>query len=164
MADETKFPERTSRRRLRLWDPFDLFERMAPLWDETWLRATRLPMRSIYGIGRDKIPWAPRVDVFEQKGTLVIQAELPGVKKEDLSVEIDQGNLIIRGKREAQHEVKEEDYYRTERSYGSFYRSIPLPFDVEPDQVNATFVDGVLEIRIPEPLPEQPEPRKIPVG
>jgi HSP20 family protein len=85
------------------------------------------------------------------------------VKKEDIEITLDQGDLVIRGERKAEHEVKEEQHYRMECSYGSFYRRIPLPSGVKADQIKATYNDGVLEVRIPTPAQEQPQEQKIPV-
>jgi HSP20 family protein len=107
--------------------------------------------------------WRPSVDVYEKDGNLVIKAELPGMKKEDIEVALDQGDLVIRGERKAESEVKEENYYRIERNYGSFYRRIPLPFEVKPDQITASYNDGVLEVRIPKPAQERPQPQRIPL-
>jgi HSP20 family protein len=93
----------------------------------------------------------PRVDVVEKDSSLIVTAELPGVKKEDVHVELDDGALVIHGETRSEHEDKEHDCVRMERTYGSFYRRLPLRFDVEPGQITATLKDGVLEVRIPEP-------------
>jgi HSP20 family protein len=106
----------------------------------------------------------PSTDVYEKDGNLVVKAELPGMKKEDIEVTLDQGDLVIRGERKAESEVTEEDYYRLERSYGSFYRRLPLGFHVTAEQIAASYHDGVLEVRIPKPKQEQPQAKKIPVA
>lgn len=98
--------------------------------------------------------WAPRVDVFEKNGDLVVKAELPGAKKEDIEVTLAQGYLVIRGQKKAETEVKEEHYYRMEQSYGSFYRRLALPFEAIADQVKATYTGGILEVHIPKPTAE----------
>jgi HSP20 family protein len=108
--------------------------------------------------------YAPRMDVYERDGTLVLKAELPGLKKEDVQVEIYNGNLIIKGESKTATEVTEEAYYRTERTFGSFYRSLVLPWEVTPEQITATLIDGVLEVRIPKPMVTAPEAIKVPVG
>jgi HSP20 family protein len=97
--------------------------------------------------------WAPRMDIFNKNGTIVLKAELPGLKKEDVHVEVMGEDLIISGESNGETEVKEEDYYRTERSYGSFYRRMPLPAGITAEQVEATLTDGVLEVKIPKPAP-----------
>ena len=96
----------------------------------------------------------PRVDVFEREGNLVVNAELPGVKKEDIDLEIQDGDLVLRADRREEREVKDENWYRMERNYGSLYRRLPLPEGVQADQIRAALTDGVLEITIPKPQAE----------
>jgi HSP20 family protein len=107
----------------------------------------------------------PRTDVAEKDHTLIISAELPGVRKEDVYVELQDDALIIRGESRVDEQVRDEDYLRTERSYGSFYRRLPLPFKAKVDQVQASLNNGVLEIRIPEPAEShRPEPTQVPIS
>jgi HSP20 family protein len=94
----------------------------------------------------------------------VVEAELPGVQKEDTEVTLEQGDLVIRGERKAREESKEQHYYRMERSYGTFHRRIPLPFEVKPEQITANFKDGVLEVQVPKPPQEQPKPKPIAIS
>jgi HSP20 family protein len=104
------------------------------------------------------------MDVYEQAGALVVKAELPGVKKEEIEITLEEGDLVLRGEHQAETEVKEEAFYRMERSYGSFYRRLPLAGDVKPEQITATLTDGVLEVRIPKPAEEaKTTPQKIAV-
>jgi HSP20 family protein len=103
------------------------------------------------------------MDVFEKDGKLHVRAELPGVKKEDIQVLYDRGELQIKGERKSESEVKEEDYYRCERSYGSFFRRLPLSFEVEPDAIEANYKDGILEIGIPKPAEAAQKGRQIAV-
>jgi HSP20 family protein len=107
--------------------------------------------------------WTPKVDVFEKNGAIIAKAELPGLKKEDVTVEIDGEDLVIKGEAKAESEVKEEDYYRIERSTGSFYRRMPLPTGTTPEQIEATLKDGVLEVTIPKPAEAKPTPTKVEV-
>ena len=93
-----------------------------------------------------------------------MKADLPGLKNEDVQVELDDDGLVIRGASKAESEVKEENYYRMERSLGTFYRRLPLPFQVTPDQIQATMRDGVLEVRIPRPAEKKAEAKRIPVA
>jgi len=93
--------------------------------------------------------WAPQVEVFERGNNLVVRADLPGLSREDVDVEVDDDALIIRGERHSDVEDEQEGYYRSERSYGSFYRAIPLPDNVDATQCNATFKEGVLEVTLP---------------
>ncbi|HEY3178462.1 MAG TPA: Hsp20/alpha crystallin family protein [Casimicrobiaceae bacterium] len=95
--------------------------------------------------------WAPRIEMGEKEGKLCISADLPGVKKEDLDVHIDEDAVTIAGERRQERTVDESGYYQSERSYGSFYRSIPLPEGMETDSATAEFKDGVLQIEIPAP-------------
>jgi HSP20 family protein len=95
--------------------------------------------------------WSPQVEMFEREGQLVVRADLPGMTKDDVNVEIAENAINISGERTSEHEDQGEGYYRSERSYGSFYRSIPLPEGASADEANATFRNGVLEITIPAP-------------
>ena len=95
--------------------------------------------------------WSPQVEVFEREGQLVVRADLPGMTKDDINVDITDDALVIRGERKSEREENEEGYYRTERSYGSFYRQIPLPEGVNAENANATFRNGVLEITMQAP-------------
>lgn len=93
--------------------------------------------------------WMPDVEIFQRDNRLIVRADLPGLKKEDVKVHVEENTLVIEGERREESEVKREGLYRSERSYGSFYRGLPLPEGVKADQVDATFKDGVLEIAMP---------------
>lgn len=149
-------PETTAPRRPAPFDVFEtLQEEMARLWGQGW-PFSLVPMgRRIAHATPSLAMWAPRIDVFEQDADFVVKAELPGAKKEDIAVALEEGDLIIRGERKAETEVKEEHYYRMERSTGSFYRRVPLPFETTAEAVKATFTDGVLEVRVPKPTQEE---------
>lgn len=97
--------------------------------------------------------WSPLTEVFEREGQLVIQADLPGMSKDDINIDIEEDQIVIRGERHNEREENREGFYHSERSYGSFYRSIPLPQNIDSEQANATFRNGVLEITMP--LPEE---------
>src|SRR5262245_16422086 len=103
--------------------------------------------------------WRPSVDIYETDDALVIKAELPGVSKDDVSVEVHQNTLTLRGQRKHEAEVKDEQYHRVERSYGSFQRSFTLPSTVDAEKVQATFKDGILELHLPRL--ESAKPRQI---
>jgi len=94
--------------------------------------------------------WAPAVDVFEKDDRFVVKAELPGMKEKDIDVSVVGNRLTIRGERRAESEVKKEDYYYSERSYGSFSRSIDIPSGVDAKRIEANYDDGVLEIILPK--------------
>lgn len=95
--------------------------------------------------------WSPQVEVFERDKQLVIRTDLPGMTKDDINVDISDDSLVIRGERKSEREEDEEGYYRSERSYGSFYRQIPLPRGVNAESATAEFRNGVLEISMPAP-------------
>jgi HSP20 family protein len=95
--------------------------------------------------------WRPAIEVKENEGKLVVCAELPGVKKEDVKVNITDNALTLEGERKEEKEEKREGYYHCERSYGKFFRSIPLPEGARTEQAAAQFKDGVLEISVPIP-------------
>lgn len=92
----------------------------------------------------------PSIDVYEEKDTVVVKAELPGMKKEDIEVNLSGETLTIKGEKKQEEEVKEDNYYRRERTYGAFSRAIDLPCEVKSAEIKASFKDGVLEIRMPK--------------
>jgi len=105
--------------------------------------------------------WNPNVDIYDEDDKLVIKAELPGLDKKDVSVDVKDRILTLKGERKNEHEVKEERYFRREMSYGRFERSFVLPADVDPDKIKADFKDGLLTIEVPKP--EERKPKKIAV-
>jgi HSP20 family protein len=107
--------------------------------------------------------WSPAIEVFQQGDNLIVRAELPGLNKEDVKVEMTDDGLVIQGERKQEHEEKGAGFYRSERSYGRFYRLIPLPDGVDTEQVNAQFNNGVLEVTVPIPQAQQRR-REVPIG
>jgi HSP20 family protein len=105
--------------------------------------------------------WKPVVDIFDRDDAIVIHAELPGVKKEDVAIEVKDNVLTLRGERAESKEIKEDKYYRKERTFGSFHRAFSLPAAINPDTIKATFKDGILEIEIPKPEEQKPKQVKI---
>lgn len=101
--------------------------------------------------------WTPQVEVFERDNELVLRADLPGLSKEDVTVELADDAITIEGERKSEHEEEREGYYRSERSYGKFYRRIPMPEGVQAEDASASFSNGVLEITMPA---LKREPRK----
>jgi HSP20 family protein len=106
--------------------------------------------------------WTPPVDIYETDDALVLKAELPGVSKDDVSLEIHNNTLILRGERKHEAEVKEENYHRVERAYGTFQRSFVLPTMVDQEKVQATYHDGILELRLPKL--ETAKPKRIAIS
>lgn len=106
--------------------------------------------------------WVPVVEARRADGNLVVTAELPGLKKEEIKVQVSQDALVLEGERKQEKEEKSEEYYRSERNYGRFYRSIPLPEGADVEKAKAEFSNGLLRISIPCAEVKQ-ELREIPV-
>jgi HSP20 family protein len=99
--------------------------------------------------------WSPELEIFERDNTFFVRVDLPGLTKTDVKVSVAHDELTIEGERKIEREEQKEDFYRTERSYGGFYRRIPLPEHVKAEAAKATFKHGVLEIEMPTiPIPE----------
>jgi HSP20 family protein len=120
--------------------PFDLDRWMDPFFNRLWPDRGRWPTEE----------YIPRVDIREEDGKYILTAELPGMKKDDISVSVDQGQVTISGKKEAEHEEKERNYYLKETSYGSFSRSFRLPEAVDESKAEAKYENGVLEVVLPQ--------------
>jgi len=121
----------------RMFEDF-LERRLRPFWPERWWPTTGM-----------EIP-APALDVYEEKDDIVVKAELPGMEKDNIEVNLSDNRLTIKGEKKKEEEVKKEGYYRSERSWGSFVRSLELPSEVQTDKIKAAFKNGVLEIRLPK--------------
>ncbi|HJS95294.1 MAG TPA: Hsp20/alpha crystallin family protein [Solirubrobacteraceae bacterium] len=106
--------------------------------------------------------WIPAMDVVETEDHFVLRADLPGLAESDVNIEVEDNVLTVSGERKSEHEQKGEGYYRVERSFGSFSRSLTLPEGIDADSIQASFDNGVLEVRIPKP--EQPKPRKVQIS
>jgi HSP20 family protein len=106
--------------------------------------------------------WVPPMDLVEAEDHFVLKADLPGLAEGDVNIEVQDGALTISGERKAEHEQREKGWYRIERSFGSFSRSLTLPDGVDPDRIEASFSHGVLEVRIPKP--EERKPRRIAIS
>jgi HSP20 family protein len=108
--------------------------------------------------------WVPSMDLVETDEHFVLRADLPGVAEEDVAIELEDNVLTVSGERKAEHEEKREGFYRMERSFGAFRRSLALPEGVDADAIGATFDRGVLEVRIPKPAERKPRKVAIQVG
>ena len=106
--------------------------------------------------------WVPAIDLVEDGEQLVLRADLPGMTEDELEVEVKDGVLTVSGERKAEEKKEDEGYYRVERAFGHFSRSLSLPEGVDADQVTANFDNGVLEVRIPKP--EERKPHRIQIG
>lgn len=145
--------------------PFSLMQRMADDMDRLFgqFGLGRLGLRPDLGLDMPQADsaWSPQVEVFERGDMLIVRADVPGVAREDLHVEVEQDVLSIRGERRVEREEEDRGYYRSERSYGQFYRAIPLPDGVDPDSCEASYRDGVLEVTIPAPKRQEQRGRRI---
>jgi HSP20 family protein len=110
------------------------------------------------------LTWMPTLDVYEEKGELVVKADLPGMKKDDIRISLEDGALVLQGERKEEKKVEKEDFYLAECSYGSFYRRLPLAFTADLSKIVAQFKEGVLEVHIPVPAEEKPKAQEIPVN
>jgi HSP20 family protein len=132
--------ERREFRPLNLFE--DLRHEMESFFANAWL-----PHR----LAKTPTAWLPTIDVFEKNGKLMLHADLPGLTKKDLSITFEENDLVLRGERKDLRKVEEENVYRAECAYGTFYRRLPLPAGLDVEKIEATFKDGVLEIEIPLP-------------
>ena len=151
--------------KLARWQPiteverwFDRFDR---LFDRMISRFFRDLERDFWGLDWRWERWVPAMEVSETPDAYIVRVELPGVKTEDIEVTLQDDILTIKGKRERSEERKDETVHFVERSYGEFVRSLRIPTDVKVDAVEASYKDGVLEIRLPKS--EESKPRRIEV-
>jgi HSP20 family protein len=105
--------------------------------------------------------WAPAVDIYETENELVIKADLPEISEKDLDVRVENNMLTIHGERKSEEKVKEENYLRVERTYGSFSRSFSLPNTVDPEKIHAEYKNGVLTVEIPKRAESKPKQVKV---
>lgn len=133
------------------WDPFA---------ELTELRSRFDRMLDDLGDGRAR-EWSPAVDLIRENGHLVLRADVPGIKPEEISIEVDHGVLSLSGKHEETEEKTDENIVRRERRYGAFSRRLPLPEGVDPKKIKAVTRDGVLEVTIPLPKEPAQEPVSI---
>ena len=136
--------------------PFSMMRRLTEdidrMFENFGVRRSFFP-NELWQAGREGMmaTWSPRIEMSEKEGKVCISADLPGVKKEDLIVNVTDDAVTIEGERRQERATDEHGYYQSERSYGSFYRSIPLPEGAQPESATAEFKDGVLQIEIPAP-------------
>ncbi len=152
MAEKEERPTRALSARRQLPRLSQLQGEIDRLWDSVWGPRLFRPFRFL-----EREEWLPAVDVYQQDGTVHLEAELPGMAEEDIEITV--AELTVRGERKEEKEVKEEDYYRCERSRGRFLRQVALPAGVNADKAKASFKDGVLHVELP--LKEAARQKKI---
>ncbi len=141
------------------WDPFRdlnmLQDRMNRLFDDagsTWRTDEPAATTS----------WSPSVDIFETEGEIVVKAELPGIDRKDIQLNLENNVLSLRGERKFQKETKDDNYHRIERSYGVFSRAFSIPATVDEERIRADYKDGVLKIVLPKK--DQAKPKQIKIA
>ena len=142
-----------------IWEPFGSLRRDMEGLFENFSRDFGWGPPAAAGVGM-----APRVDVSETESEIKIEAELPGVDEKDVEVVLSDGRLTIKGEKKQEKEEKKKDYHMVERSYGSFARSIALPFEADPNQVKASFAKGVLTVTVPKPPQVKAKQKKIAIS
>ena len=145
-------------------EPYNLLRQMTTeldrMFDEPWT-LFRSPTAERESLGEPT--WAPKVDVVTKDGALVTRVDLPGMKKEDVIVEVKDGYLTMCGERKKERQDEMADVYREEREWGSFCRTVPLPNGVRVEDIKATFSNGVLEVIMPLPAAPASGGRNIPI-
>ncbi|MCS7250584.1 MAG: Hsp20/alpha crystallin family protein [candidate division WOR-3 bacterium] len=137
---------------LRPWTPLakeleELEKDIKRTFEEFFGRRRRMPAMAE--------EFVPLIDMYEKGNDIIVEAEIPGLEKEDLSVTVSENSLTIKGEIKKEKEVKEKDYYLCERSYGSFSRTIELPTEVDSEKAKASYKNGILKITLPKKQPEK---------
>jgi HSP20 family protein len=145
--------------RLRVWDPWrdfgSLQERINKMFDDV-IRSS--------ATGDEELAtgaWSPAVDIHETDDSFVVSADLPGLKKDDIQINVEDNTLTIKGEKKFEKKVPKDKYIRVERNYGTFVRSFSLPQNVDSTNIKATFKDGILDLTLPKK--EESKPKKIAV-
>jgi HSP20 family protein len=149
--------------------PFEFMRRMSEEMDRIFGDfgfSRRAPMRQAASGSAltSQAVWAPRIEAFQEGDKFIVRAELPGLKKDDVEVNLTDDAITIQGQRQQEHREEREGYYHSERSYGSFYREIPLPDGAIADSAEASFKDGILEVRVQAPPHEVSRGRKLEIS
>jgi HSP20 family protein len=144
------------------WDPI---REMSAMQDRMNRLLSDLRVRPAWGEEEiTKGAWVPPVDIYETTNSIVLKAELPGISKEDINLEVKDNTLTLKGEKKFEKEVKEDNYFRVERAYGSFQRAFTLPSTVQHEKVKAKFKDGILEVQLPKVEEAKPKQIKVDVG
>lgn len=137
----------------------DLFDNLEDFQREM----NRLFDLKLHRAGNDVKMWAPLVDIVDEKDQIRVRADIPGMKREDIEVNLENDMLTIRGEKREEKETKDKDMVRSERYYGSFHRTFGLPVSVDASKVNASYKEGVLEIILPKKEGAKPKQIKVEV-
>jgi HSP20 family protein len=144
------------------WTPLRELTTMQEKVNKLFDDVIKSPYRSDEGFALSA--WAPAVDIYETGKEIILKAELPEMQEKDIEIKVEDNNLILSGERRMEKEVKEENYHRIERSYGSFHRSFTLPNTVDRENIKASYKDGVLKVILPKKEEAKPKQIKIDVG
>ncbi len=143
--------------RLKVWEPFREFKPFYRNVD----RLNNEFGKGYYGEATGEETWSPKVDIYETDGSFVLNAELPGLKKEEIKIDLNDNTLTLKGEKKFEEKVEKESYVRVESSYGSFARSFTLSDNVNTENITANYKDGVLEVTLPKK--EEVKPKEIKV-
>lgn len=142
------------------WDPFrnmsTLQDRINRIFEETASRSRD------YDVEVSQCDWRPVVDIYDSEKAIIINAELPGVTRDSITLDVKENILTLKGERKSDEEASKENYYRMERCFGTFERAFTLPSTVDPAKISANFKDGILKIEIPKP--EEKKPKQISIN
>lgn len=165
--DVTPTTKKASPPTVRPGGPASLWEREVEHWFDDFRRRFGLPSalaeESWWPFGTRTSGWGA-LDVFDKDGEIVVKADLPGVDKSDVEVTLTGNRLTVRAHKKHEAEVKQEQYFRSERTFGEVARSVELPAEVDAERVSASFRDGVLEVRLPKTAKAKQGPRKVSVS
>ncbi len=147
--------------RLKVWEPH---RRFRPFYNNIDRFVNEFGWGLQPAEGLDDATWTPKVDIYETDSSYVLNAELPGLTKEDISIDINDSTLTLKGERKFEEKVEKDNYVRVERSYGSFSRSFVLSDDVAPDGITANYKEGVLEVTLPKKEEAKPKDIKVEIN
>ena len=148
---------------LKKWTPKNIEKMFEDFFEESFIPANWMRMPRFRRL-KELEEFYTSVDMYDNKNEIVVKAEVPGVDKDNLNISISDNMLTIKGEMKKEEETKEEDYYYSERSYGSFMRVLNLPAKVNEKKIKASFKDGVLEIHMPKAAESKPKDIKVEVG
>ena len=147
---------------LTRWEPFREFSTLQDRMNRLFGGISHQPGSTDEGLTAG--PWTPQVDVYETNDSIVLKADLPGMSQNDVEISVEGNMLTVKGERKFEKEVSEKEYYRMERSYGTFTRSFTLPPTVDSDKIDAAFAQGVLKITLPKREESKPKQIKVKIN